>query len=248
MTHAPFVFDPEALQTRAAAARAGYADAAPFPCAVLDDFLPEEAANDILELFPGPDAPCWFNPADRDPRFQKNKLGLGDASRMHHLPPRLQHYLMVFNSSPFLRFLETLTGIGRLLPDPHYYGGGLHQNLPGAHLKVHADFNYLPPLDLYRKLNVLLYLNKDWHEEWNGHLELWDATMENCVQRVAPIFNRCVVFTTSGSSYHGHPDPLMCPEGVTRKSLAFYYYGTQPRPDDPQHHSTLWRARPGGER
>jgi Rps23 Pro-64 3,4-dihydroxylase Tpa1-like proline 4-hydroxylase len=89
---------------------------------------------------------------------------------------------------------------------------------------VHADFNRHEKLNLDRRLNLLLYLNRDWKEEYGGHLQLWTRDMGRCVVKVLPVFNRCVVFSTTDFSYHGHPDPLTCPPGRTRKSIAMYYY------------------------
>jgi Rps23 Pro-64 3,4-dihydroxylase Tpa1-like proline 4-hydroxylase len=148
--------------------------------------------------------------------------------------------------SVFIDFLETLTGITGLLPDPHLWGGGLHQIQRGGFLKVHADFNRHERLDLDRRLNLLVYLNKDWKEEYGGQLELWSRDMKRCEERVLPVFNRCVVFSTTDTSYHGHPDELTCPEGWTRKSMALYYYTTgRSAEETSQSHSTLYQERPG---
>ena len=103
----------------------------------------------------------------------------------------------------FLEFLESLTGIDGLIPDPYYEGGGLHPIVPGGFLKVHADFNWHKDLKLDRRLNVIVYLNRNWKEEYGGHLELWNREMTRCERRVLPIFNRCVIFSTTDFSYHG---------------------------------------------
>src|SRR5438034_178076 len=79
---------------------------------------------------------------------------------------------------------------------------------PGGFLKVHVDFNVHPKLKLDRRLNMLIYLNKEWREEWGGDLELWDADRTMCRKKIAPLFNRTVVFSTGDSSFHGHPHPL----------------------------------------
>jgi len=154
-----------------------------------------------------------------------------------------------FNSSVFVDFLESLTGIEGLIPDPHYFGGGLHQIEPGGYLTVHADFNRHPRLQLDRRLNALLYLNQEWKEEWGGYLELWDATMSHAVVKVAPAFNRLVVFETTDFSFHGHPDPLQPPPGFHRRSLALYYYSNGRPADEIAHRGrtddTDWRVRPG---
>ena len=135
-----------------------------------------------------------------------------------------RHLLSQFNSSTICEFLQVLTGIEKLIPDPHFVGGGLHQIVQGGFLKIHADFNWHGDLDLHRRINLLVYLNKNWKEEYGGHLELWDKEMKNCEERVLPVFNRCAIFTTTSDSWHGNPAPLTCPEGWTRKSLALYYY------------------------
>ena len=122
-----------------------------------------------------------------------------------------------------------MTGFKGLTSDPYYLGGGIHQIGKGRFLKIHHDFTkhtYLPNLE--RKINLLIYLNSEWKEEYGGHLELWDSQMTTCHHRILPIFNRCVIFNTNKFSYHGHPDPITCPPERTRKSVALYYYSTVP--------------------
>jgi Rps23 Pro-64 3,4-dihydroxylase Tpa1-like proline 4-hydroxylase len=145
----------------------------------------------------------------------------------------------------FLEWLEDMTGIAGLLPDPHMIGGGPHEIRRGGKLAVHADFNRHPHTGLDRRLNVLLYLNREWQQAWGGHLELWDLNRERCKQ-IAPVFNRLVVFATTSTSWHGHPVPLTCPPGVYRRSIAFYYY-TDGRPahESMGDHSTVFVDTPG---
>ena len=151
----------------------------------------------------------------------------------------------MLNSSYFLTFLERLTGVDGLIADAHLRGGGLHEIRRGGKLDVHADFNYHKRIKLYRRLNLLLYLNQGWDEDWGGHLELWSRDMTRCVQRIAPVFNRAVIFDTSSHSYHGHPEPLECPETTSRKSMALYYY-TVDCPDDSDEapHTTVFQHVP----
>lgn len=223
-----FIFSPSQLVERAGVLSADYANAMPWPHAVIDNFLPVEVADQILAEFPTPDHPAWLDWRNRDTVHQPKKLGIGNASRMEMVSPILQHLMFNFQSHAFIRFLETLTGIPKLLPDPHFNGGGLHQILSGGHLSVHADFNHLEAIDLYRRINVLLYLNKDWAPSFGGDLEMWDREGKARVRSVAPLFNRLVVFNTTKESFHSHPRPLATPEDVTRKSLAFYYYTAAP--------------------
>ena len=98
-------------------------------------------------------------------------------------------------------------------------------------------------------MNLLIYLNKDWTEENGGNLELWDSSMSSCLKRILPIFNRTVIFSTTSFSYHGHPQPVVCNQEDSRKSIALYYYSNgRPEEEDfsPKLHSTLWQSRPNG--
>lgn len=131
------------------------------------------------------------------------------------LSPSLKAVVDEASSPRFLTWLEETTRIEHLMPDPYLWGGGAHRTKAGGYLKCHTDFNFHRQLGLYRRLNLLLYLNRDWR--WNGHLQLYS-------KRIAPEANTMVVFTTNDKSWHGHPEPLECPEGVFRDSIALYYY------------------------
>lgn len=235
----PFYFDGAGLKAVGQRLSARYASAQPFPHAVIDDLLPDWVIDEVLAEFPAPDSDGWR-------RYGGSTEVKLELTRPEQFGPFTRHVLTQFNSAEFVEFLEALTCIGGIVPDPHFEGGGLHQIERGGYLSVHADFNQHPRLNLDRRLNVLLYLNRDWREEYGGHLELWDRDMSRSVQRILPVANRCVIFATTSFSYHGHPDPLECPEGMTRKSMAFYYY-TNGRPQDEisvADHSTLFRPRP----
>lgn len=234
-----FIFDPVRMEKLADERRAHYAQAKPFPHIVMDNFLPEGVLRDVLMEFPEPKQADWIQYDDhaQSKLASKTEAQLGDNTRF---------LLYQFNSSVFINFLERLTSITGLIPDPHFTGGGLHQIKRGGFLKIHADFNRHPFLPLDRRLNLLLYLNEDWKEEYGGCLELWSRDMSECVVRIPPIFNRCVIFSTTDFSFHGHPDPLTCPEGQTRKSLALYYYSNGRPTEETSHgHDTLFQHRPG---
>lgn len=218
-----------------------YARAEPFRHIVMDDFLSPDTLREVANSFPDLRDGKWHefdNPREK-------KLASEQESEMEDQARWLLYQL---NSSTFMRFLEELTGIEGLIPDPYFVGGGLHQIEPGGFLKIHADFNRHLKLKLDRRLNLLIYLNEDWQEEWGGALELWDKDMSRCAHKIFPIFNRAVVFETTDFSFHGHPDPLACPAGRTRKSLALYYYSNgRPAEEISGEHGTLMRERPGEE-
>lgn len=143
------------------------------------------------------------------------------------LPSNTSKFLAYLNSPSFLKILEGITGELALIPDPYLEGGGIHSIGNGGFLKLHADFNWHERMQVYRRLNVLVYLNKNWDDGFKGHLQLAskDAGGQLTVEKsLAPIFNRTVIFTTDDHSYHGHPEPLQTPEHVRRNSIATYYY------------------------
>ncbi|MGC1393044.1 MAG: 2OG-Fe(II) oxygenase [Coleofasciculaceae cyanobacterium] len=237
-----FKLDSEYLKKLALENHESYQQAKPFPHVVIDDFLPEFILDNILTEFPKAGDIDWqkFENKAEKKLANKHERNMGDHTRA---------LLYQLNSSTFIEFLETLTGIKGIIPDPHFEGGGLHQIEKGGYLKMHVDFNRHTELNLDRRLNLLLYLNKDWQKEYGGYLELWDKEITKCEKKILPIFNRLVIFTTTDFTYHGHPEPLTCPEGWTRKSLALYYY-TNGRPAEEisgKAHSTIFRARPGEE-
>ena len=219
-----------------------YNKAAPFPHAVIDDFLPDSMAQKITSLFPTPDLISFEQP---DNEFQKNKLGRTQMNDFLGVPSYIRHFLSDMNNKVMIDTLEQITGIKGLVPDPHFHGGALHQILTGGKLAIHADFNKHPKLKLDRRLNVLIYFNPSWEESFGGHLELWNKDMSECVNRIAPILNRCVIFNTTSTSYHDHPIALSCPPNRTRNSIALYYY-TNGRPvhEVTDKHTTLWQERP----
>lgn len=218
MSHLALRFDPASL-------RDTYTHAKPFPHIALDGLFPDEDLDRVLRDFPAPAAMRW---AEFD-NPQEKKLGFYYERSV--LPETVRSFVERMNSFEMLLWLEALTGIDGLIPDPYFGGGGLHQIEPGGFLKVHADFNVHPKLKLDRRLNMLIYLNRHWKEEYGGHLELWDADRKTCVERILPFFNRTVIFSTTDTSFHGHPHPLTSPPGVTRKSVSLYYY-TAGRPAD----------------
>jgi Rps23 Pro-64 3,4-dihydroxylase Tpa1-like proline 4-hydroxylase len=216
-----------------------YLAAEPFPHIAVDNFLHPEILEAVVRDFPSPDSQPWEAMVDKD----QKKFATNVVSRM---APSVRRVLYFLNSREIVNFLEKLTGIEGLIPDPHYAGGGCHELRPGGFLKVHADFNWHKQMRLDRRINLLVYLNKDWRAEYGGNLELWDTTMSRKVAEYTPLFNRCVIFNTTDTAYHGNPVPVSCPPGRSRRSLAFYYYTNgRPAGEVSQSHGTLFKNRPG---
>ncbi|MEM7194079.1 MAG: 2OG-Fe(II) oxygenase [Pseudomonadota bacterium] len=234
-----FAYFRDHLIFRAEHHKTEYSANQPFPHVVMDDFLPEHLAQRVLDRFPTPEFEGYEQP---DNEHQVNKLGRLQASQFKGVDEWLRNTVHHFNSVAFINFLQLLTGISGLIPDPYFNGGAFHQILPGGKLDVHADFNVDVERLLRRRINVLVYFNKDWNDDYKGNLELWDRDLSACQQSIAPLFNRAVIFNTTSDSYHGHPEILCCPSGTTRKSLAFYYYTADEDVFKDQFaHNTLWR-------
>lgn len=215
-----------------------YCFAEPFPHIVIDNFLPKAVIDKIIENFPK-------EQLQNDVVFEMGYKGL----HKRQVPPAdcngfSREVFGFFNSTPIIRFLEALTTIPSLIPDPHFVGGGFHETSTGGKLGIHADFRVNEQLHLNRRLNMIIYLNKEWNDEYGGNLELWDKSMQNKVHSIAPVYNRCVIFNTDADSFHGHPDPLTTPENVKRRSLALYYYTASKRIyNESVSHSTMYKAR-----
>jgi len=207
------------------------------PHVVIDDAFLFSHIDQIEKCFPKPGNDWWIYDNPLEKKFAFNCI--------EQMPEPIVEVIHYLNSRPFIDQLEKLTGITGLIADPFLNGGGLHQIARGGKLDIHADYNYHPVTKLDRRLNVLLYLNRHWQEEWGGHLEFWDPEMTYCMKKISPLFNRLVIFSTTDQSFHGHPDPLNCPEDRTRKSIALYYY-TWGRPSHEKSppHSTLFKRRP----
>jgi len=223
-------YDPQLL-------RAQYAAAEPFPHIAIDGLFDDDALDAVLREFPSREQMKW---REFDTPLERK---LGYYHETSTISKTVRDFLNDMNSFEMLLWLEALTGIEGLIPDPYFGGGGLHQIEPGGFLKIHADFNVHPKLKLDRRLNMLIYLNRDWRDEYGGHLELWERDMSACREKILPLFNRTVIFSTTDTSFHGHPHPLTAPEGMSRKSVSLYYY-TAGRPENERSapHDTLFKS------
>jgi len=214
--------------------------AEPFRHIVIDPLIDDDFAREVASGFPS------FEEAAKagfafDFVNERKKVQISDSSKFPEPVTRLHQAL---SSPEFLSDLEYITDIPNLLADASLAGGGMH--VTGAHgrLDVHVDFNYSPDQQVHRRLNVLVYLNPEWDDAWGGAVELWDRNVKRCYRTVMPQLGRCVLFETSAISFHG-VQPLTCPENMTRKSFAAYYYTKEPPPGwDGTSHSTIFKARP----
>jgi hypothetical protein len=230
------VFDTTRYNSRLTELGKSYRTASVFPHITLDNFLDSDRLRTALADFPPIGGKDWIH-------YQHVNENKGGLNKRNAIPSSLLSIIDTLNSDEFVKWLSDLTGIENLRADPNLEGGGLHQINPGGFLNIHADFTVHPHKPMWRRrVNVLVYLNEGWQESYGGKLELWTKDMKHCFESVLPIFNRCVIFNTDADSYHGHPHPLACPVGMTRKSIALYYFTEES--SVPRKIATNYRARP----
>jgi Rps23 Pro-64 3,4-dihydroxylase Tpa1-like proline 4-hydroxylase len=186
-------------------------DRYPFWHAIIDDFFVDPVS--IANEFPTIDDPCWF-------RYDNPLEVKQTCNNWHSFGPNIYKTFQHLLSQEFADFVSRHTDC-ELIPDLGLHGGGLHQHGRGGKLNVHLDYNLHPKLHLQRRLNLIVYLSPAWQPEWGGGLGLYQDS-RTLAKVIEPKFNRAVIFDTRGS-WHGLPDPIQCPAGVTRNSIAVYY-------------------------
>lgn len=217
----------ERLEKIAQKYREAYADASPFPHIVIDGIFPKRILEAVSSEFPvNEDEKGCFTETCFSQAKQNKKSAVNDEREMGMYTRVFYAFL---KSSTWVTFLEQLSGIENIIPDPHYRGSGLHMTASGGNLDIHADFNRMKKYNLDRRVNTFVYLNDDWPESYGGHLELWGRDMKSCYQKILPSMGRFVVFSSTDFSYHGHPQPQTSPKDRARISMALYYY-TNGRP------------------
>jgi Rps23 Pro-64 3,4-dihydroxylase Tpa1-like proline 4-hydroxylase len=216
---------------------------APFKHIVLDNFLPNSLALLASSTFPNVNNNDWEIVDDQDIEV---KLRSNWKSEFD-IPDGLIDTIRILNSAPVLKAMGERMKIPKLISDPYFTGGGLNITKRGGLLDVHVDGNYHDATGLNRRTNLLIYLNEQWEDDWGGEFGLYDHEGKVCLKKVAPIFNRCVIFDTHDYSFHGLPDPINFPENVERKSILLYFYTVAPRESSQintkEPHSALWVKR-----
>lgn len=215
---------------------ADYRGKTPYDYGCFDNFLPLEIAERVRKEA--------LSMGEQDPEHASALEHLKTSYKPDDLPPYTRAVFHALNSRSFLQFLEKMTGIQGLIPDPYFQGGGIHRTEKGGYLGIHADFNHHRIMDLERRLNVLIYLNPDWREEYGGAFEVWTDDMSKKVAGFAPIMNRMCCFSTGRDTMHGNPEPVNHPSGKPRLSMALYYY-TATWEEGRTGQSTVFKQRPG---
>lgn len=215
----------------------------PFKHVFIDNFLPEEFAQCCLDNFPDVNDSDWDAAKDYDVEVKFRTKWKSEFD----IPDVIVDAVRIMNSALFLNAMSKVMGIQKIVPDPYFNGGGLNVTKRGGLLDVHVDGNYHDATGLNRRLNALLYLNKGWNDSWGGEFGIYNDTGDKCLKKIAPIFNRLVIFDSHDKSFHGLPDPINFLEDTPRRSILLYYYTKEPRPSDQivvnEPHSALWKKR-----
>jgi hypothetical protein len=206
----------------------------PFPHLVLEDLVEADVLDALDDAYPDPSWDGWTSVDHENQRFKSS------CDDLMAIPEPLFRLISELSSGRFIRWLENVTGIEQLLPDPHLAGGGLHMTREGGWLTPHTDFHVGNMSHYYRRLNLLIYLNKDWEEHNGGGLELWDLEQDALVHRVWPELGTTVIFLTDAQSVHGFSTPVA---GRVRRSVALYYYTTEEPTVYSGDRLTYWRPR-----
>jgi len=197
-------------------------NAQPINHIVIDDFLKSNIIDSVVSEFPNYDNDAW--------RIYDNVLENKKALNYWDKFGLTTYQLFTFFCSAiFVEQLEAFTGC-ELFADIGLNGGGLHTHKHRGHSNLHRDYSIHPKLKLERKLNLLIYVTPSWEVSWGGDLQFWTADKNRnqpseLKKSIAPVFNRAILFDTTQNAWHGLPEPIMCPEEITRNSLAVYYLG-----------------------
>lgn len=192
-----------------------FLNAKPFENIIIDGFLNEEYANILHNLFPEK-FEGWHkyeNPIEVKYTYDN----------INELPVELKNYFYYLSTNQIITKFREITSIHDLEYDEYLHGAGLHCHPRNGRLNIHLDYEKHPYSGKERRLNIILFLSKDWKDEWNGFNELWNNDVTKCVKKTKPVFNRAIIFKTNDISWHGLPEKIMCPENYYRKSLAYYY-------------------------
>lgn len=212
----------------------------PFRLGVVDDFLPFDNYHRLLAAFPDKSDSTWETSIISNVEQKRRSTW----KSLYDIPEGISDVVAFLNSSIFLSYLSEKLQIPKLMPDPYFSGGGLNESFRGDFLDVHVDGNYHDASGLNRRVNAILYLTPNWKSEWGGRFGMYTEDGKSLVRDFSPLGNRLVFFDTSDASFHGFPEPITCPEDISRKSLILYYYTKEAQVKCEntveQPHSALW--------
>jgi len=213
----------------------------PFPMITLDNFLPDDFAQKMYKE-------CESIPDIHWSEFTRKGSYMKECKKLEHAPVAFE-FVNQMHSALGMEWLCSLTGIKDLLPDPYLTGAGYSRSFTGDSLQIHSDFNWNDQIKVHRMLSFIVYLSPEWKEEWGGSLQFTDFNRERIIQSIPPVFNRAIIWRYHKRGFHGYPDPLTCPAGISRNTfrLFYYYSDAQFKDNDRPHRSLYWYDKELGE-
>lgn len=209
-----------------------YSEGSPVPWLYFDDFLPTDVLELVQHEIENLPQHLWSN-------FTRNGSMMMECNNLRY-SPGIRQLVLNLHSAEFLQWLEAMTGIQKLIPDPHLIGAGLMRCGPGHSLKLHTDFNWNEQLQVNRALSLIIYVSKSWQPEWQGHLEFWDHSKSTCLHRIEPKPNRLLLWNYDERMIHGHPHDITAPPGFFRDGLRLFYFTSNGQPKNPPHRSLYY--------
>lgn len=209
-----------------------YSQGLPVPWIAFDDFLPIDTLIEVQREIDHMPQHIWSN-------FTRNGSFMQECNNLKYVP-MIRNLVMNLNSSEFLQWLENITGCTKLIPDPHLIGAGLMRCGRDHSLQLHTDFNWNEQLHLNRALSLIIYVSKEWQDQWNGMLEFWNFDRTECLHRISPKPNRLLIWSYDERLIHGHPTPITAPAGAFRDGLRLFYFTSNSTPLNPPHRSLYW--------
>lgn len=209
-----------------------YSHGNPVPWIFFDDFLPDKILKQIQKEITKIPSHVWSD-------FTRNGSYMVECNNLKYAP-YTRELVLNLNSGEFLQWLENITGLKKLLPDPHLIGAGLMRSRTGHSLKLHTDFNWNEQLHLNRALSMILYISKEWKSEWEGNLEFWSFDRQELLHKIEPVPNRLLIWNYNERLVHGHPQPITCPKNASRDGLRLFYFTSNSTPSSQPHRSLYW--------
>jgi Rps23 Pro-64 3,4-dihydroxylase Tpa1-like proline 4-hydroxylase len=192
-----------------------YSKAKPFEHVIIDDFLDATYAEKIFQRFPD------INDAWHE---YKNPIEVKYTyDNINDLSIEIKNYFYYLSHPEMIQMMQKITSINDLEYDEFLHGAGVHMHPRYGRLNIHLDYEKHPYSGKERRLNIILFMSKEWNPDWNGANELWNDDVSRCITKTNVKFNRAIIFKTNNISWHGLPDKILCPENTFRKSLAYYY-------------------------
>lgn len=210
-----------------------FSSAKPDPLIVLDNFLPTSSAEKMFVESISLSPQLWTE-------FTRNNSHMKECTKLEVMP-EAYNLVSALHSQMFLKWLESVTNITGLIPDPFLIGAGYSKSFKNDILNVHTDFNWNDQLRLHRALSLIVYLTPDWNIEWGGNLNFYDHNNQEVISSISCLFNRCVIWKYHKRGFHS-VDKITCPDAVQRTTFRVFYYqsGAEYDVNDRPHRSLYW--------